>query len=86
MTTGTRRILAIARVYQGLQDFLGKHSRQYFMDTYIEPAKDDVLLDVSCGTSAIMEYLPADTQYVGVDLSSEYIEHAKSLHDRGTFI
>ena len=37
-------------------------------------------------TGAIMEYLPADTQYVGVDLSSDYIEHAKSLHDRGTFI
>ncbi len=86
VTAGIRSILSVARVYQGLQDFLGKHKRQYFMDTYIQPTKDDVLLDVGCGTGAIMEYLPAGTQYVGVDLSSDYIEHAKSLHDRGTFI
>jgi SAM-dependent methyltransferase len=87
VTTGMRSILSVARVYQGLQDLVGGHGwRQYFVDTHVQPTKDDVLLDVGCGTGVIIEYLPADTQYIGVDLSSDYIEHAQSHHDRGTFI
>lgn len=86
VTTGIRSILSVAPVYQWLQDFVGKHTRQYFVDTYVQPTKDDVLLDVGCGTGAFIECLPADTQYIGVDLSSDYIEYAQSHHDRGTFI
>ena len=87
VTSGFRRLLSSARLYQSLQDFVGKHNRQHFVDTYVQPGTDDVLLDVGCGTGEVADYLPAETKYVGVDLSSKYIEHAKSRRgDRGTFI
>ena len=87
VTTGLRVVLSDARIYQWLQDLLGKHNRQHLIDQYVRPAPGQLLLDVGCGTGEISRYLPAGVRYVGVDMSPEYIEQAKARHgDRGRFL
>lgn len=45
------------------------------------------VLDVGCGFGNLLEYLPKDISYVGVDISQNYINYAKKRYtSRGRFI
>jgi len=45
------------------------------------------LLDVGCGTGALLDYLPDDVEYTGFDLNPAYVESARSRHGRrGRFL
>jgi SAM-dependent methyltransferase len=37
-------------------------------------------LDLGCGPGELLEYLPADVSYLGVDISPEYVERARQRH------
>ncbi len=87
ITRGLRAVLANGRIYQAFQDLLGKHNRRQVVETYIRPKPGQCLLDVGCGPGAVLSDLPADIDYIGVDLSEDYIRRARSTYgDRGTFI
>lgn len=81
-TTGIFAILSSARMYDFVQDSLGaRHFRERFVADYIAPvAKPDAkVLDVGCGTGAILEYLKG-TRYLGLDLSERYVESARKRY------
>jgi SAM-dependent methyltransferase len=53
--------------------------------TYLRPWTGARVLDIGCGTAAILDYMPRVT-YVGLDLSNQYIEMAQARYgDRATF-
>lgn len=87
-TTGLRRILSIPGAYDALQNMVGAaHSRRQICSDYIRAKRGDVVVDVGCGTAAIIDHLPHGVRYYGFDLSLAYIAEAtKRYGSRGVFI
>lgn len=87
VTTGLRRVLGVAAVYEGLQRALGRQ-RLYrrVVDGYLHLKPGGRLLDIGCGPGSILDVLPRDISYDGFDVSTEYIEAARRRHgSRGRF-
>ncbi|PWJ85022.1 methyltransferase family protein [Pseudaminobacter salicylatoxidans] len=63
------------------------HARKRdFVDRFLRPGASDRVLDIGCGTAALLPHLPAGVTYVGFDLSERYIEDARRIHgSRGAF-
>lgn len=56
-----------------------------FVDRFLKPEPGDRVLDIGCGTAALLPLMP-DVVYVGFDLSRDYIERARKTHGaRGEF-
>ena len=87
VTSGIRRVLSLPAAYDALQVLLGSiRGRERLYRDYIAPHMGDVVVDVGCGTAAILELIPADVRYFGFDLSAEYIAAARARYgDRGQF-
>ncbi len=87
LTTGIRAILGNPRIYNIFQDIVGaKKFRKLYVAEYIAPTGTERILDIGCGTAAILEFLPDSVAYVGFDMSAEYIDAAKARFDaRGQF-
>jgi cyclopropane fatty-acyl-phospholipid synthase-like methyltransferase len=86
-TSGARAALSIAGVYQRLQDLLGSRRFQRRLITeQVAAAPGMRLLDIGCGTGAVVEHVPRDVAYHGFDPSAGYIAAAQQRWgDRGRF-
>ena len=86
ITTGLRKILSYPWVYDLLQNVMGAKSfRKKFVLNYLNSDKTIRILDIGCGTARILELLN-NVEYVGFDLSEQYIAEAKKRHHgKGTF-
>ena len=75
-------------VYQIFQYIVGyDQSIRRIVRDYIRPYEGMKILDIGCGTGFILDYLPKQIEYTGIDYSSEYIGHAQRHYGaRGTFI
>jgi SAM-dependent methyltransferase len=83
-TTGLHRILSAPWLYTGMQRAIGV-AKEELVGTYLRPEPGQRLLDIGCGTGAIVSHLPA-LDYVGFDPSPAYIESAtEQFGDRGRF-
>jgi ubiquinone/menaquinone biosynthesis C-methylase UbiE len=82
-----QRFLGRARVYDMFQRALGSHeSDRRFVAEHVRPGPDDRVLDLACGTARILAALPSDVRYVGLDISTEYIDAARRRWgSRGAF-
>lgn len=87
ITTGIRGILSLPSAYDVFQNLLGaRRSRQQICRDHVDAAAGDVVIDVGCGTAAILDHLPSGVRYYGFDLSQAYIDAArKSYGGRGEF-
>jgi SAM-dependent methyltransferase len=87
ITTGLRSILTHPWAYKTLQTAVGAGKfRRYFIDHYVRPQPGERILDIGCGPGEIMPYLPAGVEYVGYDISPDYIAFAKErFPGRGEF-
>lgn len=85
-TSGLRRILSSAAVYESFQRLMGKSAlRDEFASKYIRPTEGMRVLDVGCGPGDMAAHCSPAT-YVGVDMSDKYIDAARSrFGDRATF-
>lgn len=86
-TSGWRALFSLPQVYRLSQNLLGAAGLySYMVQQHIRPAPGNSILDLGCGHAPILEYLPADIRYVGIDLSPEYIRAAKKKYGpRGEF-
>ena len=65
-------------VYQIFQYIVGyDQSIRRIVRDYIRPYEGMKILDIGCGTGFILDYLPKQIEYTGIDYSSEYIGHAQ---------
>ncbi len=82
-----RRLLEVPWIYNTFQKLAGaERTRREFVAQYIAPLKGQRVLDVGCGPATNLNWWPEGVQYVGCDLSDEYIEFAKKkFGNRGEF-
>lgn len=80
-----RKFLAIPAVYNAFIRFVG--GRDVFADRYVRAKAGDRVLDIGCGPGTMLGLLPEGVEYLGADLSQDYIESARAAYgSRGTFI
>lgn len=76
---------AVFDLYQWLVGAPGCLHR--FVADHIRPKPGDRLLDIGCGTGAVIPYLPEGVDVVGIDISDAYIRAATERHGhRGRFM
>ncbi len=76
---------SLFRTYQWAVGATKCHRR--FIEEYVRPGSKDRILDLGCGFGASVEYLPGGVEYVGIDISLQYIAAARQrFAHRGTFI
>jgi len=85
-TTGIYQLTQIPALYATFQRMLGgDRARQGLVADHIRPKPGERVLDLGCGSAAILPYL-GEVDYVGIDLNPEHIAQARATHgDRGTF-
>ena len=72
-----RSVLARPWAYQLFFNLIGAPGRsRVLVRDYIRPRPEDRILEIGCGPGTIVPYLP-ESEYVGFDLSQEYIEQAR---------
>lgn len=82
-----RRLFGLPAIYDGFQDFIGANRlKKRFLDAYIPADRPLRLLEIGCGPGRNLDYMPGNVTYVGCDLSSKYINHAKKRYgDQASF-
>ncbi|EGV19347.1 class I SAM-dependent methyltransferase [Thiocapsa marina] len=81
LTTGIRKILTRPWVYDLFQEAVGAgRLRKKYVASSVQPIPGVKILDIGCGTSEILRFLPESVVYVGYDLSADYIRSARSRY------
>ena len=87
VTSGMRAVLSVPAVYDLFENLVGaSRCRTTFVRDFVRPIPGERVLDVGCGTAAILACLP-DVDYCGYDISHAYIEKARNrFGGRGRFV
>jgi len=82
-----RNALSRASIYDLFSNILApRKTYSILSEEYIRPKKGDKILDIGCGISRILDFLP-NVEYLGLDMNSAYIATAiKKYGNRGTFV
>jgi len=86
--SGLKRLLANSRIYEFFQNELlgGKRARRWLANHFWKLKGKETVIDIGCGPGIVLEYLPRDIEYFGVDISETYIRMARRRFSaRGTF-
>lgn len=84
---GIRKYLEIPNFYNGFQNLIGSpnHRKEHYTN-HFDLLKSSKVLDIGCGTGALVEYLPSDIEYHGFDMEPSYIDFASEKYgDKGKF-
>jgi len=86
INTGIRKLLEIPQLYNlkgiifGGENYREQHAKSLNIKSGYK------VLDIGCGTSNILKYLPVNIEYYGLDMEEEYIDFCrKEYGDRATF-
>lgn len=72
-----RRSLSVPAVYDLYQRMVGAPTMiDRFVQDYVRPRAGQRLLDLGCGTGAVVPHLPEDIELLGVDIHEPYIRAA----------
>jgi len=86
MIEAVRSVLSRSWAYQSFWHAIGGDERnRVLLREYIRPAPGDRVLDIGCGPGTMVPYLPG-TEYVGLDVSTEYIERARNRFPQARFV
>jgi cyclopropane fatty-acyl-phospholipid synthase-like methyltransferase len=81
-----RSVLAVPQAYQLFWNVIGGPTRsRILVSQYIRPKNGDRILEIGCGPGTIVPYLP-ECDYVGFDLSAEYISQARRRFPQAKFV
>ncbi len=86
MIQSIRSVLAIPAVYQLWWTMVGGPAvAKVLVNDYVRPIAGARILEIGCGPGTIVSYLPP-SDYLGFDLSPEYIEMAKRRFPNAHFV
>ena len=81
-----RSVLARPWAYQLFFNVIGAPERsRILVREYMRPQSGDRILEIGCGPGTIVPFLP-ESEYLGFDASSEYIELARKRFPRAKFV
>lgn len=86
--SGLKKLLTFSRFYEFFQERLlgGNDARKWLAKNFWKVKGGETIIDIGCGPGTVLEYLPQDISYWGVDISENYIRSARRrLSGRGTF-
>jgi SAM-dependent methyltransferase len=85
---GLRSLLTFPLIYRLANLlFTNRKFQRWFIDDVIAVRSGQKLVDIGCGPADLLDGLPAKIEYVGVDISSAYIEAARTRYGvRGVFV
>ena len=88
MIATMRKALAVPALFDAYQAAVGANrAKTIFVDEWVRPEPGMRLLDIGCGTGAVVPFLPADCELVGIDVSELYIKAAqRRFGHRGIFL
>lgn len=83
INTGMRSVLSNPVVYNFFGRLMGLQDKyRLYVEEFIKPFPGIKILDIGCGTAAILNFLPSDVDYIGYDVNFKYIEYAKKKYER----
>ena len=85
---GLKKLLAFSRLYEFFQTHLlgGKKARRWLAKNVWKLKGGETVVDLGCGSGTVLEYMPPDIDYVGIDISESYVRAArKRFSERGRF-
>jgi len=86
MIEAVRSVLSHSWAYQSFWHAIGGDERnRALLRDYIRPVPGDCVLDIGCGPGTMVPYLQ-DAEYVGLDVSAEYVEKARRRFPQARFI
>jgi cyclopropane fatty-acyl-phospholipid synthase-like methyltransferase len=81
-----RSILAVPTVYQLWWNVVGGHAEaKVLVNEYVQPRVGARILEIGCGPGSIVNSLPP-SDYLGFDLSPEYVEMARRRFPKARFV
>lgn len=79
--SGVKRVLTLSWVYKLFQGMLGsRDGKRWISQTFWRLQPGQKVVDLGCGPGNAVPHLPDGVHYVGFDISSEYIAHARARH------
>lgn len=86
MLQSIRSVLAVPVAYQLWWNMVGGPAwARVLVNEYIQPRVGAHILEIGCGPGTIVGYLP-QAEYLGFDLSAQYIELAKRRYPQAQFV
>jgi SAM-dependent methyltransferase len=80
-----RPVLARPVAFRAFNVLIGAaHARAILVRDHIRPEPGQRVLDIGCGTGAMVPFLPG-VEYVGFDENAEYVRDARAHHPRESF-
>jgi SAM-dependent methyltransferase len=82
-----KQLLGHPEIYHALQRALGAfRAREIMVRDYLPAGNQKRILDIGCGPGHILNILPFDSDYYGIDTDSRYIAYAsRKFGNRGHF-
>jgi SAM-dependent methyltransferase len=86
--SGLKRALTSPWIYEGFQRLIGaERVRRWLSKNFWVCPPGAKVVDVGCGPGDVLNYLPSDIDYWGIDISPSYIEQARRKYgSRGQFL
>lgn len=76
------QLLSRPGFYSWFSELMSGNGRSTYVREFVRPAPGSRILDIGCGPGDIVDYLPRDVHYVGVDASPKYIDSAQARFGR----
>jgi SAM-dependent methyltransferase len=76
-----KSLLDKPELFDAYQAAIGaNHAKQEFVSSWVRPTSGERVLDIGCGTGAVVPFLPSGVQVTGIDIYPPYIEAAHARY------
>lgn len=77
-----KNLLSISQVYDFFQHTIlgGRQARAWLARTFWKSKAGERIVDIGCGSGAVLDFLPRDSDYLGIDISERYIGTARKKY------
>lgn len=86
INSGIRSLLRVPFVYNLAMGVLRNGNNEWFISDVLALQGGETIIDMGCGTGTILDLLPANVRYTGLDINAAYIESGRKRYPRARFI
>jgi ubiquinone/menaquinone biosynthesis C-methylase UbiE len=77
-----KNFLSVSQVYDFFQHSVlgGRQARKWLAGNFWKLKGGERIVDLGCGSGAVLDFLPRDCDYIGIDVSEGYISAARKKY------